>query len=147
MLARAVRKFWILILVWQAASYKQERKGKDRRKWILELSQGQREIGGRPVLFSLAPTGEALYPLSIVYGWCTNHVSIHVCFLFRCLNDCFIVWMTGCFMFHVKKKRKKNGKNFTCWITLSLHNGGWERPLPLAKNQAQQERSCWKTCF
>ena len=91
MLARAVRKFWVLILVQKPASYKQEKKGGDKRKWILELSQGQREIGGRPVLFSLAPTGEALYPLSIVYGWCTNHVSIHVCFLFRCLNDCFIV--------------------------------------------------------
>ena len=86
-----LRKFWVLILVQKPASYKQEKKGRDKRKWILELSQGQREIGGRPVLFSLAPTGEALYPLSIVYGWCTNHVSIHVCFLFRCLNDCFIV--------------------------------------------------------
>ena len=97
-----VRKFWILILVWQATSYKQERKGRNKGKWILEFSQGQREIGGRPVLFSLAPTGEALYPLSIVYVWCTNHVSIHVCFLFHCLNDCFVVWMTDCFMFHVE---------------------------------------------
>ena len=60
-------------------------------KWILKLSQGQREIGGCPVLFSLAPTGGVLYPLSIVYGWCTNHASIYVCFLFHCLNDCFVV--------------------------------------------------------
>ena len=105
-----LRKFWILILVWQATSYKQERKERNKRKWILELSQGQREIGRRPVLFSLAPTGEALYPLSIVYVW-----SIHVCFLSRCLNDCFVVWMTGCFMFHVKKKKKK-------WLKLYLLN-------------------------
>ena len=131
MLARAVRKFWILILVWQAASYKQERKGRDRGKWILELSQGQREIGGRPVLFSLAPTGEALYPLSIVYVWCTNHVSIHVCFLFHCLNDCFVVWMTGCFMFHVKKK-KKMVKTLPA-ESLSVCTTEAERPFPLAK--------------
>ena len=78
-------------LLKNSRSYKLKRKGRDRGKWILKLSQGQREIGGRPVLFSLAPTGEALYPLSIVYGWCTNHASIHVCFLFRCLNDCFVV--------------------------------------------------------
>ena len=86
MLARAVRKFWILILVWQATSYKQERKGRNKGKWILELSQGQREIGGRPVLFSLAPTGEALYPLSIV--WLVHQSRVNSCmFLFRCLND------------------------------------------------------------
>ena len=85
MLARAVRKFWILILVWQAASYKQERKGRDRGKWILELSQGQREIGGRPVLFSLAPTGGILYPLYVLSNvWCTNHVNSFFC---------FVVWM------------------------------------------------------
>ena len=144
MLARAVRKFWILILVWQAASYKQERKGRDRGKWILELSQGQREIGGRPVLFSLAPTGEVLYPLSIVYVWCTNHVSIHVCFLFHCLNDCFVVWMTGCFMFHVKEN--KMVKTLPA-KSLSVCTTEDQRPLPLAKHQAQQERSCWKICF
>jgi hypothetical protein len=136
-LPETVRKFWILILVWQAASYKQERKGKDRRKWILELSQGQREIGGRPVLFSLAPTGGVLYPLSIVYGWCTNHASIYVCFLFHCLNDCFVVWMTDCFMFHVEKKMVKTLPA----ESLSVCTTEAERPLPLAKNQAQQERS------
>ena len=108
MLARAVRKFWILILVWQATPYKQRKKGKDRGKWILIFFQGQREIGGRPVLFSLAPTGGILYPLYVLSnGWCTNHVSIHVCFLSHCLNDCFVVWMTDCFMFHVEKIKQK----------------------------------------
>ena len=76
MLARAVRKFWVLILVQKPASYKQEKKGRDKRKWILEFSQGQREIGGRPVSFSLAPTGEILYPLYVLSNvWCTNHVN------------------------------------------------------------------------
>ena len=95
MLARAVRKFWILILIWQPVSYKQEKKGRDKRKWILEFSQGQREIGGRPVSFSLAPTGEIL--CCLIFG--APIMSIHVCRLFHCLNDCVVVWMTVlCFM-------------------------------------------------
>ena len=59
-------------------------------KWILKLSQGQRVIGGRPVLFPLARTGEVstLFLLSM-FG--APIMSIHVCFLFRCLNDCFVV--------------------------------------------------------
>ena len=132
MLARAVRKFWILILVWQAASYKQERKGRDRGKWILELSQGQREIGGRPVLFSLAPTGEALYPLYIVYVWCTKSCQFMYVF-------CFVVWMIVslsewlavlCFM--LKRKEKKMVKTLPA-ESLSVCTTEAERPFPLAK--------------
>ena len=92
MLARAIRKFWVLILVQKPASYKQEKKGRDKRKWILEFSQGQREIGGRPVSFSLAPTGEILYPLYVLSNVrCTNHVNSCISFLFHCLNDCVVV--------------------------------------------------------
>jgi hypothetical protein len=90
-LPEAVRKFWILILVQKPASYKQERKGKDKRKWILELSQGQREIGGRPVLSSLAPTGEVLYPLCIVYVWCTNLSMCQFMSVFVSLSELFYV--------------------------------------------------------
>ena len=91
MLARAVRKFWVLILVQKPASYKQEKKGRDKRKWILEFSQGQREIGGRPVSFSLAPTGEILYPYMCCLMFGAPIMSIHVCRLFHCLNDCVVV--------------------------------------------------------
>ena len=131
MLARAVRKFWILILVWQAtSSYKQERKGRNKGKWILELSQGQREIGGRPVLFSLAPTGEALYPLSIV---CLVHQSHQFMYVF-----CLVVWMIVslsewlavlCFML---KRRKKMVKTLPA-ESLSVCTTEAERPFPLAK--------------
>ena len=83
-----------------------EREIKREGKWILEVSQGQKEIGRRPV-FSLAPTGDILSSgyikfstLSVlsVFG-APICPRVNLClFLFCCLNDC-------CSMFHVEKKK------------------------------------------
>ena len=79
----------------------------------MKLSQGQREIGGCPVLFSLAPTGDILSSgyikfstlsvLSVLVAPICPCVNSSV--LFCCLNDC-------CSMFHVEKKKK--------WLKLYL---------------------------
>ena len=75
-------------------------------KWILELSQGQREIRRRPV-FSLAPTGDILSSGYIKFSTLSvlSVFGAPICprvnsclFLFHCLNDC-------CSMFHVEKKK------------------------------------------
>jgi hypothetical protein len=96
-------------------------------KWILELSQGQKDMRRCPAFWSLQETSlvlvtssflPSLYCLCLVHQ--SVHVSTHVClFLFCCLND-------GCSMFHVEKKNmvKTLSAGYPSLIQSQLHSGG-----------------------
>ena len=94
MLARAVRKFWILILVWQAASYKQERKEKNREMDFKTLPGTERNRG-TPCFILSGPYRRNSLP-SFYCLWLVHQSRVNSCmFLFRCLNDwtfCVSCW-------------------------------------------------------
>ena len=85
------------------------------------------------------------------YCLCLVHQSRQFMYVF-----CLVVWMIVslsewlavlCFMLKKKKRKEKKMVKTLPAESLSVCTTEAQRPHPLAKNQAQQERSCWKTCF
>ena len=83
-----------------------EREIKREGKWILEVSQGQKEIGRRPVC-SLAPTGDILSSGYIKFST-LNVLSVFGAPICPCVNSCLFLFHSlndYCSMFYVEKKK------------------------------------------
>jgi hypothetical protein len=119
-------------------------------KWISELLQGHREIWRRLAFSSLWPLQETLLDLVIS----SSLPSLCLCLVHQYMPMCQFmsdfVSLYEWLLFYVwcwkRKMVKILSAGFPSLDVVSLHSRGWfNLPCTVARSEAQQGSSCWKT--